>query len=85
MAEVKDGEVKFFSRILKKDMICPGVPIPADLQKFYNNEQYISSENSLFAKAFVEIYYPDYLRRQNCRLAPCDRVNDLAQRNHFKK
>ena len=85
MAEVEGGQVKFFNKFLRNLMGSPGIPITADLQKFYDNEQYISSENSLFTKAFVEIYYPDYLRRQNCRLEPRDRVNDLAQRNHFMK
>ena len=79
MAEVKNGKVRFFNKILENRMNLLGVRIPASVQERFNKEPYITCGNPLFTKAFLEIYFPDYLKRQGCRLEVSDKTNRIIQ------
>ena len=66
--EIQKGSLIFQNKRQEKKLQLVGVAIPADLQKDYENKQYVYPDDKLFTQAFVEVYFPNVLKKGDYRL-----------------
>jgi hypothetical protein len=85
VAEVKDDKVYFFRDSLEEKMHVFGVPIPARLRENFNNQQFVNFDEPLFARAFIQIYFPYYLHRQGCTLETIEKTNSFVNSMNLLK
>jgi len=58
VVEFKEGKAEFHDRFLEVEMKETGILIPPIMTKDFENREVIFLGDSLFEKAFVEVYYP---------------------------
>ncbi len=58
VVEFKEGKVEFHDRFLEAEMKETGILIPPMMASQFENKEVIFFGDSLFEKAFVEVYYP---------------------------
>ena len=67
--EIQEDRVIFLNQRQEKKLRLVGVAIPADLQKDYENKQYIYPDDKLFTHAFVKVYFPNVLKKGGYRFS----------------
>ncbi len=70
--EIRDEKVVFFSKSkqYERNLSIFGVAIPAHLQKNFENQQFITKDHRLFTRAFVQIYFPNVLKKIGFQMFP---------------
>lgn len=58
LVEVIEDKVIFHNAELKKTLLLNGITIPFSMKDEFGGERLIYPDDSGFAKAFVEVYYP---------------------------
>lgn len=58
VVEFKNGKAQFHDRFLEAEMKETGIKIPPNMADAFGGKEVICLGDSLFQKAFVEIYYP---------------------------
>lgn len=61
LVEIHQGQVRFYSEFLEKQMQLMGIEIPHGLQVQYAGKTHVLLGDPLFARAFREIYYIHYM------------------------
>lgn len=61
--EFQGDQTIIHDKFLNAEMIKHGISIPAYLLKAYNNQEQVRLGDTLFQRAFKEIYYPFAMSR----------------------
>jgi hypothetical protein len=63
--EFKDNTAIFHSRFLEKALKEDGVLIPPAMRAEFGGKEVVFVDDPLFEKAFVEVYWPFYMKAAN--------------------
>lgn len=58
VVELKGGKAEFHDRFLEEEMKETGILIPPAMKEQFEGKDIVYLGDSLFEKAFVEVYYP---------------------------
>jgi hypothetical protein len=68
--EVKNDQVTFHSKLEEKQLSFLGIPIPAYIQKEFGGKQFVRKDDPLFARALVQVYFENVLKKIGFHLVP---------------
>lgn len=70
VVEFKQGKVEFFDRFLEEELQDRGILIPSSMANQFDGMRVVFPSDSLFEKAFVEVYFPLSIANSNYQWQP---------------
>jgi hypothetical protein len=68
VVKIEKNDVKIINNFLFKGLKVNGISIPGALRDSFEGKKVIYIEDPLFAKAFIEVYYPNCLKEAGFKL-----------------